>query len=407
MEITEVRVRHVQDSTDRLKAFCTVTFDDQFVVRDIKVVEGSNGLFVSMPSRKATAACGKCNHRNQIRARFCEDCGARMGPQESAPVDANGRSKLHRDIAHPITPEFRELLQARVLDAFMADQENAPQGDHEQDDDMMEAPVEKKAPIARVAPAPKVQPVVEVEDEDEEDRQPQRLVSEYDDLIAGLRGMPEGNREPRGRTDDRGNGGRGNGDRRGGERPRSDSRPNGDRAPQGDSRPRGPAPRSVSNDRGRAPREGDRAPRDADRGPREGDRAPRGRDAGPARPAGGEGVRRGRDVGPPRRTGCSQGVKFLRDEQPPRSPGSVPHGERMGENRPPQREGGREPVHEPVREPARDVAPREMPRETARSAPRDVPKGPPPKDISLKEADQRYAVDAGGEEEDAPFGAGL
>lgn len=377
MEITEVRVRHVQDSTDRLKAFCTVTFDDQFVVRDIKVVEGSNGLFVSMPSRKATAACGKCNHRNQIRARFCEDCGARMGPQESAPVDANGRSKLHRDIAHPITPEFRELLQARVLDAFMADQENAPHGDIEQDDDMMETPVEKKAPVARVAPAPKVMPVAEVEDEDEEDRQPQRLVSEYDDLIAGLRGMPEGNREPRGRSDDRGNGGRGNGDRRGGERQRSDSRPHGDRAPQGDSRGRGPAPRPVGSDRGRAPREGDRGPR--------------GRDGGSARPAGGEGVRRGRDAGPPRRTGSSQGVKYLRDEQPPRSPGSLPHGERMGESRPPQRE------------PARDVAPRDLPRESSR----DVPKGPPPKEISLKEADQRYAVDAAGEEEDAPFGAGL
>lgn len=385
MEITEVRVRHVQDSTDRLKAFCTVTFDDQFVVRDIKVVEGSNGLFVSMPSRKATAACGKCNHRNQIRARFCEDCGARMGPQESAPVDANGRSKLHRDIAHPITPEFRELLQNRVLDAFMADQENAPHGDHEQDDDMMEAPVEKTLPVARVAPAPKVLPAAEVEDEDVEDRQPQRLVSEYDDLIAGLRGMPEGNREPRGRSDDRGNGGRGNGDRRGGERPRSDSRPNGDRAAQADSRSRGSAPRPVGNDRGRAPRDGDRAPR--------------GRDAGPSRPAGGEGVRRGRDAGPPRRTGSSQGVRFLRDEQPPRSPGSLPHGERMGENRSPQREQEREP--------ARDVSPREMPRETPRSAPRDVPKGPPPKEISLKEADQRYAVDQGGEEEDAPFGAGL
>jgi len=389
MEITEVRVRQVQDSTDRLKAFCTVTFDDQFVVRDIKVVEGSNGLFVSMPSRKATAACGKCGHRNQIRARFCEDCGARMGPQEAAPVDANGRSKLHRDIAHPITPEFREMLQMRVLEAYHADLENAPQDEAEAPDDEMVA--EPVAPAAAVDEADEVA---------EDDRQPERLVSEYDDLIAGLRGMPEGGREPRGR-DDRGYGSnRGGGDRRGGEqRPREDSRTRDQGRGNGESRGRGPTARPAPV--GRRP------------APREGDRGPRGRDAGPARTGGGEGIRRGRDSGPPRRGGPGGGPpRFLRDEQPPRAPGSLPHGERGGDVRPPQREPAREasrdetPRETPREQPARNVAPRELPRETPRSSPRDVPKGPPPGQISLKDADERFAVDSG-EDEDAPFGAGL
>lgn len=372
MEITEVRVRQVQDTTDRLKAFCTVTFDDQFVVRDIKVVEGSSGLFVSMPSRKATTACGKCGHRNQIRARFCEECGARMGPQEAAPTDANGRSKLHRDIAHPITPEFREMLQARVLEAYHAELAHAPQGDDKEPED---EDVDEPAPRAAMFEEAGEEP-------EEEDRQPERLVSEYDDLIAGLRGSSgsgEGRSEPRGRGEDRGYGGqRGHGERRGGERSREQSRGGyGDRGGQGESRGRGGYARPAGGDRGR--------------GPREGDRGGRGREGGGFSRSGGEGTRRGRDAGPPRKTGSSQGVRYLRDEQPPRSPGSLPHGERGSESR------------FVPREPSREAAPRETPREAPS---RDVPKEAPPAQISLKEADERFAVDAGGDD-DTPFGAGL
>ena len=57
MVITEVRVKLCNRVDDRLKAYCTVTFDDQFVIREVRVVEGTNGLFVAMPSRKTSTPC--------------------------------------------------------------------------------------------------------------------------------------------------------------------------------------------------------------------------------------------------------------------------------------------------------------------------------------------------------------
>ena len=60
MEITEVRVKLVSNKDDRLKAFCSITMDNEFVVRDIKIIEGSGGYFVAMPSRKMSDHCEKC-----------------------------------------------------------------------------------------------------------------------------------------------------------------------------------------------------------------------------------------------------------------------------------------------------------------------------------------------------------
>ena len=57
MEITEVRIKLMEDNNERLQAFCSVTFDDAFVVRDLKIIEGTKGSFVAMPSRKLTDRC--------------------------------------------------------------------------------------------------------------------------------------------------------------------------------------------------------------------------------------------------------------------------------------------------------------------------------------------------------------
>jgi len=70
MEITEVRI-FLKDSPDKkLKAYATVTFDNAFVVRNIKVIEGGSGLFIAMPSRKLKTACPKCNFRNEVRSKY-------------------------------------------------------------------------------------------------------------------------------------------------------------------------------------------------------------------------------------------------------------------------------------------------------------------------------------------------
>ncbi|MCK4752071.1 MAG: SpoVG family protein [Planctomycetes bacterium] len=117
MEITEVRVKLVENKDDRLKAFCSVTMDDEFVVRDIKVIEGTSGYFVAMPSRKMSDHCEKCGSKNHLRAKFCNNCGGSL-PENRAKKDIKGRMKLHADIAHPINAECRKGIQDKVTVAF-------------------------------------------------------------------------------------------------------------------------------------------------------------------------------------------------------------------------------------------------------------------------------------------------
>ncbi|MDI3548668.1 MAG: stage sporulation protein [Halanaerobiales bacterium] len=80
MEITDVRI-FLSSQEGATKAYASITFDDAFVVKDIRVVDGKNGLFVSMPSRR----------------------------------DQKGE---FRDICHPITTEMRNLIQTTVLDKY-------------------------------------------------------------------------------------------------------------------------------------------------------------------------------------------------------------------------------------------------------------------------------------------------
>ena len=84
MQITDVRLRKVNvNSENRMKAVASVTFDNEFVIHDIKVIESQNGLFIAMPSRKTP----------------------------------NGE---YRDIAHPINAVTREKIQKAILDAYEA-----------------------------------------------------------------------------------------------------------------------------------------------------------------------------------------------------------------------------------------------------------------------------------------------
>ena len=96
MEITEVRVFPKTGGDRKLRAFVTITFDHCFVVRDIKVIEGTKGFFVAMPSRKLT-----------------KPKASPAGPQEP-----EGKLREHRDIAHPIKSECRERIEKAVLAAY-------------------------------------------------------------------------------------------------------------------------------------------------------------------------------------------------------------------------------------------------------------------------------------------------
>lgn len=117
MRITEVRIKLMENSEDRLRGFCSITFDDCFVVRDLKIIEGNNGPFVAMPSRKLTSNCPKCRTKNHLRARFCNQCGAKQR-NDPIPQDADGRARLYADIAHPVNADCREMIQNRVIEEF-------------------------------------------------------------------------------------------------------------------------------------------------------------------------------------------------------------------------------------------------------------------------------------------------
>ena len=80
MQITDVRVRRIEKE-GKMKAIVSITLDNEFVVHDIKVIQGDKGLFIAMPSRKA----------------------------------ADGE---YRDIAHPINTETRERLQRMILEKY-------------------------------------------------------------------------------------------------------------------------------------------------------------------------------------------------------------------------------------------------------------------------------------------------
>lgn len=117
MEITEIRIKLMDDPQDRLQAFCSITFDNCFVVRDLKIIQGTKGSFVAMPSRKLTDRCPRCAAKNHLRARFCSDCGAKLR-EDRALKDDDGRAKLYADIAHPIHSDCRDMIQRRVLSAY-------------------------------------------------------------------------------------------------------------------------------------------------------------------------------------------------------------------------------------------------------------------------------------------------
>ena len=89
MQITDVRIRKI-DKEGKMKAVVSITIDDEFVVHDIKVIEGEKGLFIAMPSRKA----------------------------------ADGE---YRDIAHPINSGTRERIQTLILKKYQEEAEAAPE----------------------------------------------------------------------------------------------------------------------------------------------------------------------------------------------------------------------------------------------------------------------------------------
>lgn len=120
MEITEVRIKLMEESEDRLRAFCSITLDHCFVIRDLKIIDGSNGPFVAMPSRKLTGRCHQCGFKNHLRSNYCNQCGSRLSSSDIRDAESIP-NKLYADIAHPINQECRDQIQKAVVAEYEAE----------------------------------------------------------------------------------------------------------------------------------------------------------------------------------------------------------------------------------------------------------------------------------------------
>lgn len=129
MNITEIRVKLTNDPRNKLKAYCSVTFDQAFVVRDLKIIEGNKGLFVAMPSRKLADRCRRCGTKNHLRAAYCNGCGGQLDPERAEP-DQRGRARLHADLAHPINSRCRLELHRSIVSAMREEVERSKQADY-------------------------------------------------------------------------------------------------------------------------------------------------------------------------------------------------------------------------------------------------------------------------------------
>jgi stage V sporulation protein G len=128
MQLSEIRINLCGGQGGRLKAFCSLTFDQALVIRDVKLIEGNDGLFLAMPSRKLCDRCRRCGEKNHLRARYCNHCGGRLDENRYLNYrNGNGadRLKLHADIAHPINADTRLELERRVLLAYQEELERS------------------------------------------------------------------------------------------------------------------------------------------------------------------------------------------------------------------------------------------------------------------------------------------
>ena len=134
IEVTEVRVKLASEDDDKLLGYCSVTLNNSFVIKDLKIIQGDDAPFIAMPSRKITDKCDKCGYKNHLRAKFCNECGTRQ-PSNRADTDARGRAKLHFDLVHPIRSEVRDYVHKEILEAYQREAANRASGDGHSDDE--------------------------------------------------------------------------------------------------------------------------------------------------------------------------------------------------------------------------------------------------------------------------------
>jgi len=124
MDISEVRMVLAEttledDDRPRVLAYCSVLFDNTFVVKEIKLIKKreGDGILLAMPSRKFQDHCPSCQARTDIDHLFCGKCGLALR-ENRANVGDKGILVIRIDIAHPINDAFRRQLEEAIVSCY-------------------------------------------------------------------------------------------------------------------------------------------------------------------------------------------------------------------------------------------------------------------------------------------------
>jgi stage V sporulation protein G len=120
LEITDIRIRlsETGGAGGNLLGMAEVIFNNVFVVKEFRIIEGPKKRFVAPPTRPITDHCPRCDRTNDMRFHYCGHCGWKLKENRAERRKDNGKYDLYREVAHPITDECRMMIQKEVLRAY-------------------------------------------------------------------------------------------------------------------------------------------------------------------------------------------------------------------------------------------------------------------------------------------------
>jgi DNA-binding cell septation regulator SpoVG len=120
IRVSEVAI-HIPDNlgdgrlSNKLRAGARIVIDEMLVINNIKIIEGTKGLFVQMPSDAMSDRCPDCRHKNPYSHAYCHSCGLHRERRDH-PEDG----RYFKDVVYPVTHEGRQVIHTAVMDAYHA-----------------------------------------------------------------------------------------------------------------------------------------------------------------------------------------------------------------------------------------------------------------------------------------------
>lgn len=122
--VSEVRIDLIEnrDPDNRVLAYVEAVLYGAWLIKDMKLISGNQGWFLSMPNKRMRDRCPRCAHKNDLQAHYCSSCGLRLD-ERRALRDPDNWQRLYRDQFHPITSQARAVLTSAVVTAYQEELE--------------------------------------------------------------------------------------------------------------------------------------------------------------------------------------------------------------------------------------------------------------------------------------------